>query len=776
MPSRSEMIAALQQQDQAAAPAPAAASAAAPSREEMIKALQQADAAPAASEPGIGTTERAVRGVVDFVSPVVLPVARAVDRFTGAPVRAGIGALQDGQNPAMAAMNQFGSDPALAPTGKDIAKKAGFGEKPFSESMPSLYDKDGTGWKLRKGGLLDASPAGAVGLGVDAVSDPLNFVGAGEVLSVAKAGGKMGLKAAGKVVKGGSLFADAVTGTKAATTAVDATKSVANTSAKVMEAAKKSIDDLLKPTVAADAKELEAIATKHGIPKELIGPGHEFGERSSITRQQRNLAEGPLGEKYLDAHNSGIVKTSEALEKNVSIKFGHPPSTAADAGVVIKDAADAHISRVFDENEITYSSAVKKFPGLQVPEDAMSALKSKALGMKREAMRLERTSRAPQQLAQAKNLRDWTELILEKAEGPGNYKEMSETVQNIGRAAFEKTPVGMMPADVKKLRELYDVGREALIHSIRKADPAAADRLVMGNMEISEMLGEKSMLGKAITQAPAGKPEAIYDALIKRGGSEQIATLKKWLPESTYNQVRGKYLQDLIKYHSDDVSINFSATRRNLEKNSDRLRYLFKPEELKDMTELLHFGERYGSPVLSHSGTGGSQGFLNLPKKLLIGGQDEQALEYLKNKARGKVPAPAAAPAAGGAPGPAPTVPAAAAPGRAKFRGYSERGPGERRLKAAQTVAPSTYTRPSPTKPNVGREEPRQEEKQEAPPPAKGEDKWVNDGIEKLKEHGVDEEVLDEARANKKLRELLITASDLKPGSTAMKKLAERFA
>ncbi len=720
------------------------------------------------ANPSMGGTERAVRSVVGAVGPYVAPVAEALDSVTGAPVRSAIGAIQNKQNPAAAYMNQFGADPKQAPTGKEIAKKLGLSETAASEIAPFLYDEDGSGWKLRKGGMLDPTASGAAGLAIDAVADPLNVVGAGAALKVAGQGAKLGVKGAGQAVKGASIFADSVTGTKAATKAIDATANVAGGAVKIAENAKNSIDALLSPSIAKDFPKMKAVAQKYGITDEFISPAHEFGERSTITRGTRTLAEGATGEKLLNAHNAGMVKTSNALENNISVKFGYAPQNAADAGTVLKDAADSYVSKVFGDADITYSSAAKQFPGLTINKDAMNALRSKAVGMKREAMRLQRTTRDATQLGQSKNLQEWSDLILNSQ---GSYKEMSEIVQNVGKAAYAKTPIGQIPSDTKKLRELYKIGSESLIHSIRKVDQNAADRLIMNNADIAEMLGDKSMLGKVVSEAK--NPEHIYNSLIKNGGSAQIETLKKIMPEQEWNKVRAKYLQDLIKYHPDEsgvASINFKTTRAALERNKDKLSYLFPEGELQEMTELLHFGERFGNPVMSSSGTGASGGLRGFAKNLVGGSQDEAAIEYLKQKARGKAnpQAPAAASQA----------PAAVPPVQPSRKLLRERGPFEKRLKVLQSGAPSTYKRPGETaeeeekKKNMMR---AKDSPDEVNAPKKGPGKWANDGIEKLREHGADAEQLKKLKETAAGRKILVAASDLKPGSKAMAKLMERL-
>lgn len=124
-----------------------------------------------------------------FALDKAVQLGKAVDSYTGAPVRSGISALQDGkdlQGAVDAYKNQFGSDSDLAPTGKDIATKAGFDNtKSMSDRYPDLYTSEpGLTLKAKKGGLLDFTPAGAAGAAVDVAADPM--MAAGGVLKAAK--------------------------------------------------------------------------------------------------------------------------------------------------------------------------------------------------------------------------------------------------------------------------------------------------------------------------------------------------------------------------------------------------------------------------------------------------------------------------------------------------------------------------------------------------------------------------------------------------------------
>lgn len=117
-------------------------------------------------------------------------VSRAVDSVTGAPVRAGIGALQNGRGVVGAlddAADQIAEDPDKAPSGKDIAEKAGFSADPTIKS-PVIINP----WKKSDNML---SPAGIAGGVVEAATDPTTYIPG---VAMEKGAG-LALKGAGKI-------------------------------------------------------------------------------------------------------------------------------------------------------------------------------------------------------------------------------------------------------------------------------------------------------------------------------------------------------------------------------------------------------------------------------------------------------------------------------------------------------------------------------------------------------------------------------------------------
>jgi hypothetical protein len=137
--------------------------------------------------------------------------AEFVDRYTGAPVRAGIYAAQGGENPVSAYGKQFGEDSTMAPSGKDIVMRAGvkdempkkgiqpkFVEEEEKKSLGPAYDK------YQENKSNGPTPADVLGVGMDVAADPsLLMTGAGKALPrAAKALAPIGEGAKGIAQKG----------------------------------------------------------------------------------------------------------------------------------------------------------------------------------------------------------------------------------------------------------------------------------------------------------------------------------------------------------------------------------------------------------------------------------------------------------------------------------------------------------------------------------------------------------------------------------------------
>ncbi len=161
-------------------------------------------------------------------------VGDKLERYVDAPFRAGIGNLQqhDGNliDAGLLAMNQFGeSELPSTPSARKIMARAGVSEKSASEAFPGAFSESGEGIKLKKGGILDVTPAGiaggaiqpsmwaipgeqiigaatkgagAVAKGAAKVASPL-----AETVARLNKGAQSGLFKAGEVLTGGNLNA-----------------------------------------------------------------------------------------------------------------------------------------------------------------------------------------------------------------------------------------------------------------------------------------------------------------------------------------------------------------------------------------------------------------------------------------------------------------------------------------------------------------------------------------------------------------------------------------
>lgn len=141
----------------------------------------------------------------------ITQAGQTIDSYGGAPTRAAIASLQNGggASGAMSAFkNQFGADPNFAPTGKDIAAKAGFSTdallSPNAQKLASAAIKSGPlGFIADKAmpeaveNAVSASPAAIVGTGINVAADPMTYVPVGDVAkgivgSVAKSADAIG--------------------------------------------------------------------------------------------------------------------------------------------------------------------------------------------------------------------------------------------------------------------------------------------------------------------------------------------------------------------------------------------------------------------------------------------------------------------------------------------------------------------------------------------------------------------------------------------------------
>lgn len=162
----------------------------------------------------------------------VAKVGETIDRYSGAPTRAAIASLQDGNGLSGAARSfgsQFGEDPHQAPSGQDIAIKAGVPNKEytFHSKEPAPNDPDFYRYmndplfrdqyhKTGKGSEYVINPSKDLGFVVEMGADPLNILPVG---AAAKSVVGSAAKGMSKLGKGSQIAGQAIskTGSKLVT-------------------------------------------------------------------------------------------------------------------------------------------------------------------------------------------------------------------------------------------------------------------------------------------------------------------------------------------------------------------------------------------------------------------------------------------------------------------------------------------------------------------------------------------------------------------------------
>lgn len=178
-------------------------------------------------EPGIGS--KILEGIGT--------VGKFLDQYGGgAAARSAVGAALEGENPITAFGKQYGEEPGLAPSGKELAMKVGI---PESVKVPSSELLG-----LQPEEMMDLPAAGVAGFAADVALDPLNLLPVG---AAGKLAGKAG-SAAMKATKGVGEKALEVAG-KVASKAAEAATGVSAKDIRVY---------------ADNLKEVNAIIDKHG--------------------------------------------------------------------------------------------------------------------------------------------------------------------------------------------------------------------------------------------------------------------------------------------------------------------------------------------------------------------------------------------------------------------------------------------------------------------------------------------------------------------------------
>ena len=600
-----------------------------PSEAEELASLE-AEFSSQPIDDGPGLLESLGKGALD----TAMAAGEFIDRYSGAPTRAAIGALTTGSNPASAFINQFGDDTELAPTGKEIAQNLGFSNQRGSipRNPMAVGDEERAFRRPVSKEVEVYSPADVAGLGIDLAADPLNYIPFGPIVSRGAKATKAVTTEGGKIALKGSLAGiEALSGSNKVTRAVE-------TSGKYLDEVAKSIKTKFNPSRAEDFEKFSQIASKNGIDPSILPETVEFGPNSTLTKKSKVIAEGPGGEHVQKRYMEAQAAVENAVDNQVKAYTNGVQMSPGDAGTMLLDGYNNGVKQFFDQDMLTHSKVINQNPGMVLNQDSLKNVQSKIQGLKNRA-----TGRARRgiggQRTEAKALLEDLDVLERSIDKNGNlsYKRASEMLSNIGEEAFKKYPPGTkIPTDQKGLQELYfslrDNMYETAAHSL---GPEAATEMALNNQIISDFLKEKGRISKIFEGDIA--PEKLFKRIADSGDTKQIQALKEVLSPEDFNKFKGAYLENML-VKGKEGNILYGSSRKQMVKRRDQLANIFNSAELQNFDEVLQLGDRTGNFIFNTSNTNTASRFS--PKEwigeILTGGVDEIAFDRLKDAARNK--------------------------------------------------------------------------------------------------------------------------------------------
>lgn len=593
--------------------------------------LQDMLTQPQPEEPGF--LETVGQGALEGVAKV----GQFIDRFTGAPTRAALGQVITGEGilgktlgAGEAFISQFGADPSMAPTGKEIVQATGIPEFDIIDDPAKEIDKklEEQGFTVSKSENAGLTSTGTLGLAVDILADWSNFIPISKVLKgagqTAKQGGKVTLMAI-----------DTATGTKIATKSAD---DVARAVDNVLTSVKKTF----RPTVADDFAEYAEIARKNGIDPSVLPETVEFGPASTVTKKAKVIAEGPAGEMIQERFKKAQFEVENALDRKITEFGGGTKLSDSEAGQLLLESYNNSVKKFFDQDFTTNKKIISENPGLTLTKDAAKNIESKLQGMSNFAKgRMKRGLK--DQRVQAAAVLDAVETMKRSfKDGKLTYKNANEALSNIGEEAFKKfkgdDPMGAIYRE--KLKDLYFTMRESMNNTVAgKVSKKQAMELANSNQIISDFLSDKGIVQKIMrTDMP---PEKIAKALIDNPDTQKIKALQNILGMSgdanAIRQFKGFVADKLIKKNANGSPL-YRTSINNLAKKRDIIEAIFTPKEVTELGEVLKLGDRTGDFILNTSATNTASRFSpsNFLKEVTASVTDEVALERMKDIARGR--------------------------------------------------------------------------------------------------------------------------------------------
>ena len=522
------------------------------------------------------------------------------DSYSGSSTaRKFVGELQEGKTLKESVKNasEYYGRPDVAdqaPTGSDIAKKAGVPAQPLWDMAPNISDVEDE--KLRSKGFRvenkeksgdgsGISPADVAGFGYDAALDPLGVI---PIRSTLKAGAEAAKYIGEKAfLKAPAKVADFALGTKTITKAVDNT----------MDTVKK----VFRPNQRPDWERFQAIAKKHGIDPDYLSKSVEFPEESIVSRGSRTQAEGILGAENLAKFQEGTEQINRAIKKTIEKISGGKALAPTAAGKMIRDGIQKKFGQILDADSLTHNNIIKNYPSLKLSGTAIRGIESKLKGIEKFAKGRIARGADPKQVSEAKRL---LFTIDQARKVNGSYKQYYELLDSVGEFAFvQKNKYDEIPFYQDKLQDLYFGLRNQMIDDLGfQKGNAVADKLRKTNKELAAYLKNRDILRAAGDMKVSD--EKVFQRLVLNGDSNTIKALKNSISKEELNKIKSAYLENIRFGHTNEQDlVGLRSFINQLKKKGHINDGLFDPGEMDDLNELMELGFAMGERKMSSSGT-----------------------------------------------------------------------------------------------------------------------------------------------------------------------------
>jgi len=499
-----------------------------------------------------------------------------------------------------------GQWPDEAPSMTKVLEDYGVERKPFSpvtQSMISQVAAQGPQLGLLglpseegspahsalKQGLATTSKTDILGPPLEIAADPLMAAGAVTKIPGVVKGAQMAARGTKAAISGvgrlGLGMTDMVTGSRIASESAGAAKDVVKSVVNQIKA-------ISSPRTSIDWGKHLQTAKANGINPDALPLSVKHGREAYPARLERVARDFGM-ESETDRLRLGLDQVNAGIDKSVQKVAGGAPLGHADAGDVLSDAWKAGESKLHDSLELTYSTVPNLKKTLVLDAKAAKPYATALDGAEKEATRLMNKFNALEK-GSGKALFDITQDL----KSATTVKEQIEQLRSLGKLAFDErkyTSVGQVPPDMAKMQDLYFKLREAVIGTVEaKAGAKTAAQLRKNNEVLSQFLTEKKRIYPTIGRDVA--PEKVYQRLVLNGDTKTLQALKNTIDPSEMNKLKGSFLNDMIAKNADG-EILYAKTARNLQKNQERVKILFEPDELKNVTNLIELGQDFGPAI-----------------------------------------------------------------------------------------------------------------------------------------------------------------------------------